>query len=99
MFSKNKVNNDKNIKVNRGWLENMDSCGRKLSSFIIIKCESTVLCQPCQSTINVRNKGYQAIQQHVKCEKHFEKINFFFNENRNQLQLLSSSQVNHSGIQ
>ncbi|XP_042909522.1 uncharacterized protein [Parasteatoda tepidariorum] len=56
------------------WLMKDDGTGKEVSEWGKKHDDYSIFCQVCSSTVNISNKGFQAISQHAGTRKHQEQM-------------------------
>lgn len=95
----------KGIKFSPEWLERLivfDGKSIPSKNFLARHSDFEAKCLVCQSIINVKNKGYSALTQHMNSDKHKENMKVKFNECQQKLKFnvnVDSEQPTSSGTQ
>ena len=82
-------------KVNNDWFElefeMKDKSKVKYREFLKKENDFALKCSPCDSTINVKSKGFAAVTQHLKRNKHIENMEIKFNKNQSKIEVSNTS--------
>ena len=82
-------------KVDNDWFElefgMKDKSKLKYKEFLKKEDDFALKCSTCDSTINVISKGFAAVTQNLKRNKHIENMEVKFNKNQSEIEVIKSA--------